>query len=92
MDAKKALEIFYQRIKVGTLSQDYGKTVDDVLHIDDAKELDCIEDALNGLVDINQRAETRIDQINNAISSHASIGMKADEIIKLIKYILNGEM
>ena len=42
----KALEIFNARRKLGTMSRDYGKTIDDVLHIDDAKELDVIETAL----------------------------------------------
>ena len=41
-----ALEIFNARRKIGTLSRDYGKTIDDVLHIEDAKELDIIETAL----------------------------------------------
>jgi len=42
----EALEILEKRTKIGTMSRDYGHTVDDILHIENSYELTVIENAL----------------------------------------------
>ena len=43
---KKILNIIEKRTLIGTMSRDYGKTVDDVLTINNANELIMLEEAL----------------------------------------------
>ena len=43
---EEILNIIEKRTHIGTMSRDYGKTVDDVLTIDNANELIMLEEAL----------------------------------------------
>lgn len=73
-----AKEIFNARRKLGTMSRDYGKTIDDVLHIEDAKELDTIEESLTELLAIQIRAKEML----------AKFPLTEPER-KIIEYIIN---
>ena len=42
----EAIEIIESRTKIGTMSRDYGHTVDDVLHVENAYELTTLDKAL----------------------------------------------
>ena len=42
----EAIEIIESRTKIGTMSRDYGHTVDDVLHVENAYELTKLDKAL----------------------------------------------
>ena len=49
IDIEKVKGIIEERTKIGTMSRDYGHTVDDVLHIESPYELTLIESALTEL-------------------------------------------
>lgn len=53
----EAIEIIERRTKIGTMSRDYGHTVDDVLHIENAYELTTLENALERAKKVDELLE-----------------------------------
>ena len=58
IDIEKVKGIIKERTKIGTMSRDYGHTVDDVSHIESPYELKMIESAITELDRLQQNQLT----------------------------------